>query len=148
MVCCVELLLMFGKHLWTEALVGVPVSSPEEHRSELSADAPQIWIHQELNKETWIYLSSRCHKLWQQLSVVLMVWFCCGSQFIHHGQQVLPFAAAGVFRMLLFICKLSNDPGQFCSRSLVLRGEEEKHVRGARIKVWTRMSWRDSVVIN
>lgn len=30
--------------------------------------------------------------------------------------------------MPLFICKLPNDPGQFCSRSLVLRGEEEKHV--------------------
>lgn len=71
---------MFVKHLWTEALVDVPVSPPEEHLSELSADAPQIWIHQELNEETWIYSCLR-----RQLSLVLMVWFCCGSQFIHHG---------------------------------------------------------------
>lgn len=63
MICCVELLLMFGKHLWTEALVGIPMSPPEEHLSELSADAPQIWIHQEVNKETWIYSSARCQKL-------------------------------------------------------------------------------------
>lgn len=37
-VGCVELLLMCGKHLWTEVLLDVPVSLPEEHLSELSAD--------------------------------------------------------------------------------------------------------------
>lgn len=58
---------------------------------------------------------------------MLLLCFCCGSQFIHHGQQVFSFAAAGVFRMLLFICKLPSNPGQFCSSTFILGGED-KHV--------------------
>lgn len=51
----------------------------------------------------------------------------CVSQFIHHGQQLFSFAAARVFRKLLLICcKLSSNPGQFCSSTFILRGEENK----------------------